>query len=409
VSSARFPPPSTSRKRVALFAGAYNHIADGVALTLNNLVDYLERRDIPVRVFAPTVEDPALDHVGTLIPVPSIPFPGRSEYRCSLGLTPSVRDELEAFDPTLLQISTPDVLGFQALRYARANEIPVAGTYHTHFASYLKYYNLGVLEPVVWGYLRHFYRQCDHVYVPTTAIAEALRRHGIREGLRLWRRGVDTTQFHPAHRSLSWRRASGIEDEEVVVTFVSRLVWEKGLDTYATVIEHLEREDVPHRSLIVGDGPAREALEARLPNTLFTGFLRGDALARAYASSDVFLFPSDTETFGKVTLEAMASGLPTVCADAAGSRDLVEDGTTGRLCPPEDASAFTEAVRRLVLRASRRDRMGTAAAERAQAFAHDKIHAQVVQHYDELVSADGPTDVLDVSSRSRVRSTEREG
>ena len=100
-------------------------------------------------MFAPTVEDPALDHVGTLIPVPSFPFPGRSEYRCSLGLTPSVRDELEAFDPPLLQISTPDVLGFQALRYARANEIPVAGTYHTHFASYLKYYNLGVLEPVV--------------------------------------------------------------------------------------------------------------------------------------------------------------------------------------------------------------------------------------------------------------------
>ncbi|MFB6248348.1 MAG: glycosyltransferase family 4 protein [Salinibacter sp.] len=397
------PPP----KRVALFAGAYNHIADGVALTLNNLVEHLQGRGIPVRVFAPTVEDPALNHAGTLIPVPSIPVPGRSEYRCSLGLTPSVRKEIEAFRPTLFQISTPDFLGFQALRYARSAGTPVAGTYHTHFASYLRYYNLGMLEPVVWRYLRCFYRQCDHVYVPTTAMMEVLRDHGIEEGLRLWQRGVDTGQFNPAHRSLSWRQDHGIEREEVVVAFVGRLVWEKGLGTYATVIEQLERQKVPHRSVVVGDGPAREDVEARLPNTLFTGFLRGKALARAYASSDVFLFPSDTETFGKVTLEAMASGLPTVCADAAGSRDLVDDGTTGWRCPPDEAEAFTKAVRRLVLDASLRDRMGTAAFERAQDFALNTVHARLVRHYDELLAADGdaaPQAALsgpDVSSSTR--------
>ncbi len=374
-----------SRKRVALFAGAYNHIADGVALTLNRLVDYLERRDIPARVFAPTGDDPALDHAGTLVSVPSIPFPGRSEYRCSLGLTSSVKEELKAFEPTLLQISTPDLLGFQALRFGRAAGIPVAGTYHTHFASYLKYYHLGLLEPVVWRYLRHFYQQCDHVYVPTTTMKDILRSHGIEEGLRLWQRGIDADRFNPGHRSASWRRAHGMDEDEVVVAFVSRLVWEKGLDMYAEVIERLERHDVPHRSLIVGDGPAREELEARLPNTTFTGFLRGEALSQAYASADVFLFPSDTETFGKVTLEAMASGLPTVCADAAGSRDLVEERTTGFLCPPDDPAAFTDRVRRLVLNASRRREMGTAAYERAQDFARDRIHARLVQHYDELL------------------------
>ncbi len=393
---------------MALFAGAYNHIADGVALTLNNLVDYLERQGIPVRVFAPTDEEPALDHAGTLIPVPSIPFPGRSEYRCSLGLTSSVRSELEGFKPTLVQISTPDILGFQALRYAQSAGIPVAGTYHTHFASYLSYYNLDVVQPVVWRYLRRFYQQCDHVYVPTTAMMNILREHGIDTGLRLWQRGVDTDRFHPARRSSSWRRSYGIGEDEVVVALVSRLVREKGLDTYAAVIERLERENVPHRSMVVGDGPARDDLEARLPNTLFTGFLTGAALARAYASSDVFLFPSDTETFGKVTLEAMASGLPAVCADAVGSRDLIEDGTTGSLCPPGDCDAFTEAVRPLVLDSSLRNQMGTAAFERAQHFDLDAVHAQVVRHYDELLSAEGTAASPDARSTPNMLSATEE-
>lgn len=367
--------------RVAVFAGAYNHIADGVALTLNELVDYLDRRGIPARVFAPTEDDPALDHAGTLTPVPSVPIPGRSDYRMSLGLTPAVWEELSAFDPTLFHVATPDLLGLQAVHLARSEDIRVAGTFNTHFPSYLKYYHVGALEPVVWRYLRHFYAQCDQVYVPTTAMMEILERHGIESGVRLWRRGVDVSRFNRERRSQSWRDAHGLGDREVVVAFVSRLVREKGLATFAEVVERLERRGVPHRSLVVGDGPARDELESRLPNTVFTGFLEGRELARAYASSDVFLFPSDTETFGKVTLEAMASGLPAVCADAAGSRDLVDDGTTGMLCAPGDVDAFVESVRRLVRDRPLRRRMGTAAADRAQAFARDEVMAQVVGHY----------------------------
>jgi glycosyltransferase involved in cell wall biosynthesis len=218
-------------------------------------------------------------------------------------------------------------------------------------------------------------------------MADILREHGITEGLRLWQRGVETDRFNPAHRSRDWRRTHGIADDEVVVTFVSRLVWEKGLDVYADVIEALQARDVPHRSLVVGDGPARNEIEDRLPETVFTGYLRGDALSRAYASSDVFLFPSDTETFGNVTLEAMASGLPTVCADAVGSRDLVADGTTGFLCPPGDADAFTDAVQRLVTDAETRQDMAAAALERAQTFAWDAILARMNDYYDEVLAA----------------------
>ena len=378
-------------KRVALFTGAYNHIADGVSLTLNRLVAHLERQDVEVRVFAPTVDDPPLDHAGTLVPVPSVPLPGRSDYRFTLGITPSVRNELEQFAPTLYHIATPDLLGRHALSMAQSTDTPVVASYHTHFSSYLKYYHLDLFESALWGYLRRFYRQCEHVYVPSTAMADILRDHGIGEGLRLWERGVDTDRFTPARRSSDWRRAHGIGDNEVVVTFVSRLVWEKGLDVYADVIERLEDQGVPHRSMVVGDGPARDELEARLPNTTFTGFLEGENLARAYASSDVFLFPSDTETFGNVTLEAMASGLPTICAQAVGSRDLVDDGSTGRLCPPGNVDAFAEATRQLVQNASLRNRMGTAAFQRAQDFTWETILDKMNAYYDEVLGRRAPS------------------
>jgi glycosyltransferase involved in cell wall biosynthesis len=331
------------------------------------------------------VDDPPLDHAGTLVPAPSVALPGRSEYRFTLGITPSVREELEAFDPTLYHIATPDLLGRHALSMAQSTGTPVVSSYHTHFSSYLKYYYLDLFESALWSYLRRFYQQCEQVYVPSAAVADILRDHDITEGLRLWERGVDTDRFTPERRSRSWRRSHGIDEDEVVVTFVSRLVWEKGLDVYADVIERLERQNIPHRSMVVGDGPAREELEDRLPNTTFTGFLEGEDLARAYASSDVFLFPSDTETFGNVTLEAMASGLPTVCARAVGSRDLVNDGVTGRLCPPGDVSAFTEATRQLVENASRRNRMSTAAFERAQGFRWETILEKMNGCYDEVL------------------------
>ncbi len=383
-SSSRLRP--SVPKRVALFTGAYNHIADGVSLTLNRLVDYLEQQGVSVRVFAPTVDDPAIDHAGTLIPVPSVALPGRSEYRFTLGITPSVREELEAFDPTLYHIATPDLLGSHALSYAQDTGTPVVASYHTHFSSYLKYYHLDLFESALWSYLRNFYEQCEQVYVPSRAMAEILKEHGITNGLRLWERGVNTDRFTPQRRSMDWRQAHGIEDNEVVVSFVSRLVWEKGLDVYADVIRRLERQGVPHRSMIVGDGPARDELEERLPNTVFTGFLEGEELAQAYASSDVFLFPSDTETFGNVTLEAMASGLPTICANAVGSRDLVSDGTTGRLCPPEDIEAFADATRRLVLDDDLRARVSRAAHNRAKDFTWDAILGRMNGYYDEVLA-----------------------
>lgn len=379
-------------KRIALFTGAYNYISDGVTLTLNRLVAYLEKHGAEVLVFSPTTKKPPpIEHAGTLVSVPSIPFPGRSDYRLAIGLPRKARARLKAFDPNLLHIATPDYMGSKALRWARARGIPVVTSFHTHFGAYLKYfvsyhkyYRMDLLESTAWRYGRWFYPQCEHIYVPTQSIAVELRSRGITNGLRLWPRGVDTAFFNPAKRSLAWRRAMGIDDDEVVVSFVSRLVWEKGLHVFADVIEGLEARGIRHRSMIVGEGPARARLAERLPKALFTGHLQGEALARAYASSDVFLFPSDTETFGNVTLEAMASGLPTVCADASGSNALVKDGETGFLAPPGQADAFLDAVERLATDPALRQTMGEQALARARTYEWDAAMARIAGYYEEV-------------------------
>ncbi|HEX7070264.1 MAG TPA: glycosyltransferase family 1 protein [Rhodothermales bacterium] len=374
--------------RIALFTGAYNHIADGVSLTLNRLVSYLERIGAEVLVFAPTVDDPPVEHAGTLVPIPSAPVPGRNEYRLSLGLTPSAVRRFRAFNPTLVHIATPDFLGNRALRLARRSGIPVVASYHTHFSSYLKYYGFEEFEGFLWKYLRRFYRQCEHVYVPSHSMAAVLRAHEIRRNLRLWQRGVDTNRFSPSRRSESWRQTIGVDEDTVLITYVGRLVWEKGLHVFADVLNRLEREGVPHQCMVVGEGPARSELTERLPDAIFTGYLGGEALARAYASSDVFFFPSDTETFGNVTLEAMASGLPTVCADATGSNGLVRHGENGFLVPAGNVHAFTDHLTHLALDPTLRRRMGDASVAIAREFDWDSVLARIAGFYNEILNPD---------------------
>lgn len=370
--------------RIALFTGNYNYAIDGVARTMNRLVGYLEKTGVAVRVFAPTAAQPLFPHQGTLVSVPSIQIPN-NPYRLALGLPPSARRELREFDPTIVHLCTPDLLGFAALRWARFKKIPVVSTYHTHFTSYLRYYGLSLLSPAVWGLTRWFYRHCDKVFIAAGSMASELRCHGVRANFIEAPFGVDMAQFHAGRRSMEWRRSLGIEDHEVVVAFVGRLVWEKGLDVFADVLNRLNASGVKHRALVVGDGLARQGLEGMLPEAIYTGYLTDEALATAYASSDVFFNPSASETFGCVTVEALASGLPVVAADAPGSRDIVRNGTDGLLCTPEDRDAFTAAVRRLVENSNTRAAFRQRALQRATSYRWDYVLDAVVRHYESLL------------------------
>ena len=371
--------------RVALVASSYNYIKDGVALTLNRLVAYLSRQGVEVLVFAPVGKVPAFAHEGTVVPVPSVQLPQRPEYRLALGLGRHATERLRAFRPDIIHIAlAPDFLGYGALRLARKLQIPVVASYHTRFETYLKHYwYISPFTGILRAYLRRAYGACREVYVPSQSAVDALLDDGFRNNFRLWPRGVDTVRFNPGKRSSAWRAERGIGEGELVVLFVSRLVREKQLEMLATALQLIE---APHRSVIVGDGPERGTLERRLPQAVFTGFLEGEELALAYASSDVFVFPSETETFGNVTLEAMASGLPCVCAYATGSRSLVVHGETGYLAGPRQAQEFAGHIDRLAGDPALRRRMGAAARERSLGFSWDESMARILGYYRSVLT-----------------------
>ncbi len=373
--------------RVALFSGNYNYVMDGPARALNRLVGYLEVHNIPVLVFAPTAREAALQHNGTLISVPSVPIPLRSEYRLGMGLTPRTLAELKAFRPTLFHLAAPDLLGHSALRRAKQWNLPAVASFHTRFDTYARYYKVGGLEKYVTRYLRNFYNQCDQVYAPSESMAEELRRELPDADLRIWSRGVDCDCFNPSKRSLDWRRACGFADEDVVVSFTGRLVLEKGLAFFAEVIGLLEQRGIAHKVLIVGDGPERGNMQKRLPKAHFTGHLTDAPLAQAYASADIFFNPSISESFGNTTLESMASGLPCVCARATGSRSLVQDGKTGFLAPGGDHRAFADHLETLINAKPLRQEFGTAAVAIARQFDWDSILGALVDNYHDALAA----------------------
>ncbi len=363
--------------RVALVTSSYNFIADGVALTLNRLVGYLLAHGVEVLVFAPTTDTPAFAHQGTVVPVPSLPLPARPEYRLALGMPASVKRQLLDFQPDIIHIAVPDLLGRAALKLARAHGIAAVASYHTRYETYLKHYwYLAGLEGWLKRYLRNFYGACREVYVPSESTRAALLADGLRDNLKPWPRGIDTARFTPDKRSAAWRAKLGIGADEIVVLHVSRLVREKRLDTLTAALKQ-----VPHRIVIVGEGPDRGLAQRELPGALFLGFQDSEDLATAYASSDIFVFPSDSESFGNVTLEAMASGLPCVCADATGSRSLVVEGETGFLVHADDADGFAGAINRLADDRALRRRMGEAGRARALTFGWEETLGRMLGYY----------------------------
>ena len=377
-------------RRVLLYSGSYNHITDGVTLTLNRLVAYLESIGIEVLVVAPTSRNPELDHAGTLVSAPSIPAPGRSEYRVGTIITPALRHRMTSFKPDIIHVATPDLLGRWTMRFARRKEIPLVTTYHTDFSSYLKYYNLDFLENWLLGYLRYFYRQCDIVCVPSQSMIDELRGRGIEGNIRIWARGVETDRFSPLHRSVEWRRQMGVADGIPLITYVGRLVQEKNVHLLIETHKRLKQQQIPHKLMIVGEGPERERLQEALQDQIFTGHLNGKDLARAYASSDIFFFPSTTETFGNVVLEAMSSGLPSVCSVATGSSDLVVDGITGFLSPIDQFEIMTEHIAELVIDPVLREAMGRNARFEAEKYRWEIILGKMLDYYKEAAQTVHP-------------------
>ncbi len=373
--------------RIALFSGNYNITVDGANKALNRLVEYLLRRGAEVRVYSPTVAHPAFESHGTLVSLPSIAIPGRGEYRWPLGLSPGVRRDLKAFGPDILHVSSPDFAARAAERWARPRGIPVLASVHTRFETYPRYYGFGFLEGPLEVYIRAFYRKCDALVTPSASMVDVLRAQRMNGDISLWERGVDRELFNSGRRDLAWRREHGLADDQVAIGFLGRLVMEKGLDAFAAAIAELRRRGVAHKVLVIGDGPARGWFAERLPGAVFAGFQQGADLGRAVAAMDVLFNPSDTETFGNVTLEAMACGVPVVAARATGSTSLVVDGESGALAPPGNIAGFADALARYVGSPALRAAHGTAGEDRSRSYAWDAINQVVADTYLRLIEA----------------------
>ena len=372
--------------RIALFSGNYDCVRDGANQALNRLVAHLlKRHKAEVRIYSPRTRSPAFVSVGEVRAVRSLALPGRPEYRLALGLTRSVRADLDAFQPDIVHLSAPDMLGRQAQKYARGKAIPVVASLHTRFETYADYYRIGFLRQTIERYLDRFYDDCDHILAPTIPIANDLaEKHGAGR-LSIWGRGVDPALFHPSLRCDRWRAEQGYGPDEVVPLFFGRLVMEKGLAVFADSIAMLRARGHAVRPLVVGDGPARDWLADRLPNANFTGHLEGLALGRAIASADVLINPSVTEAFGNVNLEAMSSGLAIVAAAVDSAAALINDGLSGLLVPAKEAAAFATAVETLILDPSRREKMSAMARQEASRYRWDDVLDSVFDCYRHCV------------------------
>ncbi|MXO89579.1 glycosyltransferase family 4 protein [Pontixanthobacter aquaemixtae] len=373
--------------RIALFSGNYNYVRDGANQALNRLVEYLLRQGANVRVYAPTIPVPAFEPQGDLVSLPSVAIPGRSEFRFPLGLPADVKADIEAFNPNILHVSSPDVSAHRAVTWARKKGLPILASVHTRFETYPRYYGLGFTEPWLESILRRFYRRCDGLVAPSESQIETLREQGMHEDISIWSRGVDRAIFASEKRDLAWRRSLGIEDGDIAIVFLGRLVMEKGLDIFAETIVQLRKRQVPHKVLVIGEGPAQKWFEKALPGGIFAGFQTGPDLGRALASGDIFFNPSITETFGNVTLEAMACGLPVVAAGATGAASLVLDGETGTLVPPTGAEAFAEALAPYCTDPALRAKHGAAGEKRSLEYSWDAINQAVADTYIRLIEA----------------------
>ena len=371
--------------RIAMFSGNYNYVRDGANQALNRFVNYVQRQGAKVRVYSPTVEDPALPNNAEIVHIPSVAIPRRQEYKFPLGLPRRAKRDIRAFDPHIFHIASPDLLGHSAVTLAHAMDRPAVASVHTRFETYMRYYGLAFLEPGIEAILRRFYRRCDAIFAPSESMAQLLREQRMNYNVGIWSRGIDREIFNPAARDMAWRRSLGIADDEPAIGFVGRLVMEKGLDVFSETVDRLARRGVRHKVLVVGDGPAREWFERRLPDAVFAGFQAGPELGRAVASMDMLFNPSVTETFGNVTLEAMAAGLPVVAAKATGSLSLVKDGVTGRLIRPGACEDFADALAFYCQDEEARREAGRAGCEISRRYGWDEVNQELVDGYLKVI------------------------
>jgi glycosyltransferase involved in cell wall biosynthesis len=377
--------------KIALFTDTFPPDVNGVAKTLERWVRYLEKRGAECKVFAPQKEGSVAVDSLSVERFYSIPFILYPECRFTIPNPVHLSKALKQFQPLLVHVATPFNLGLLGNRFARKMKVPLVASYHTNFDQYLKFYNIQLLEPLYWRYMNWFHQPCRKVYVPSASTLEHIGAKGIGN-LEVWSRGIDTERFRPhvdRHEVLS---AYGVDPAKFVILYVGRIAAEKNIDVLMNVIDALPHHIRTNSHIILaGDGPLLPTLSEQYKRSdiTFTGYVQGKPLADLFAAADIFLFPSEHETFGNVVLEAMASGTPVIGAASGGVRDIVRDGETGFLRPPGDIGGFVQAVDTLFGSVELRRSMGLNARQYSIQQSWDAIFDRLYCSYESVVEDAG--------------------
>lgn len=372
--------------KLTLVSETYMPQINGVSRTLERLVEHCLQCGDHLQLLVPHYRDRVEDSAGVVRHAwRGVRLPFYREVCLPLAVTSLVRRQLRRFGPDLVHVATEGPLGLAALKACRQLGLPVVSSYHTNFPNYLASYRLGRLEPLAWRYLRWFHNATSTTLCPTPTIRDMLAERGF-ERVKVWGRGVDTRMFDVSRREEAVRRELGIGAREVVAVYVGRLAAEKNLELLMEAWRQ-RSPGGPDRLLLVGDGPLRSLLERRAqPDVIFAGYRQGEDLARCYAAGDFFVFPSLTDTFGNVMLEAMASGLPVIGFDVAGPRDVIRHGQTGLIVEERNAAALALAMGQLAGMARQRAHMGRAARKFAETQSWQQILEQIRDQYRVVMS-----------------------
>ena len=378
--------------RVAIITETFLPKVDGIVKVLCLLLDHLSQRGIEALVIAPRYGAGTRYNDVPVHSLPSLPLPLYPEARLGFATFSLYRD-LAAFQPDVAQLFHPVMTGIPAMAMLKWMDVPTVTSFHLDYAQLAKQFRLGAIDlgftrPLIDELTKNVFNWADYSLAPSRPVQRRMQRLGINN-VGLWRRGVDAKAFNPAFRSRAMRdeMTRGNPDESILL-YVGRLSAEKQIEHVRLTLEHLPNT----RLVIVGDGPARPWLErefAGLPAT-FMGYLRGERLSRAYASADIFVFPSRLETFGLVVVEAMAAGLPVVAARVGGVDDIVEHGVNGYIFESGDKAMLLEGVRKI---ASNRDRMrwmGQQARTHAESQSWETVMDEVIEVYASLIAERRP-------------------
>lgn len=354
--------------KIAIFAGTLNEHQDGVTRVLYKQISYFKNLGYELSFFTASYDES--NKLENVHKVRSIPFPLYSDYKLTIPEKKKVFRKLEKIEPDIVFINSPCTLGLIATKVANTMSIPVVATYHTHFPTYLSYYKISIFKSFVWKYMRYLYGKCEKVFVPSRTVEKDLNDNGITN-TKYIPHGVDTTVFNPTHRNLNLKKQLGVEGKKIVL-FVGRIVKEKNIDVLEDAMNLLhERNDFV--LVIAGGGPYLEYYQNRMKNTIFLGHIETTKLAEVYSSSDIFVFPSVTESFGNVILEAMASGLPPVVAKSFGASELIEDYQNGLLAEPNSAEDLANKLKLLLDDEHLRKKLSESAFKSSQKFSWDNI------------------------------------